>query len=87
MFSANGVTYKEATETEKSYIERLWIARFKRVIKDMPSTLELVAYDGSVAICDNGALRLFLETGADFGTATDREKVQHPRIRTHSESL
>lgn len=86
-FSANGVTYEDITETEKRYIERLWIARFKRAIRDMPSTLELVAYDGSVAICEKGALRAFLDAGSNFGTAEQADKVNHSRIHTHSESL
>jgi len=80
-------SYRSPTDGEREYLERLWIRRIARVIADMPSSLELVAYDGQLAICKRGALREFLNTEAAAGTADSIEVISHRDIRTHSESL
>lgn len=45
------------TTREREHQERLWINRTKTLLKVMPSSLEIVAYGGSLAICRAGALR------------------------------
>ena len=62
-----------------------WIARLKRTLAAMPESLEIVCYRGRIAVCEDGALEAFSDTGTSYGTAEDIETIYHPRVMTHSE--
>lgn len=66
--------------------EQRWISRLRRLLKDMPDKVELVAYEGRIAVCESGSLRRHLDTGNGWGTADYIDKLAHRRIHTHGES-
>lgn len=74
-------------DREMNAAELHWWKQFKRVVKDLPPTLELSVYHASISVCERGARQAAFDRDGHADQTEDFTFVQTKHIYPNGEAL